>query len=93
MHVDTTISVTHVVTIALFLISGWIAVKNSNDKKFSEMSIALARMEEKFDSLTANVEKHNNVVERMGIVERDQHTMWKRYDDLNERMKEIEKER
>lgn len=87
---DMTLNVGHLITIVLFIIGGWIAVRNSTDAKFHEMSVSLARMEEKFDALAKNVEKHNHVSERMGVMEEHQKTMWIRQDELRDRMDKIE---
>ena len=36
----------------------------------------------KIDQLTTKVEKHNQVVERVALLEHDMKTVWMRYDDL-----------
>ena len=36
----------------------------------------------KIDRLTTKVEKHNQVVERVVVIEHDMKTVWMRYDDL-----------
>lgn len=41
----------------------------------------------KIDQLTAKVEKHNQVVERVAVIEHDMETVWMRYDDLKKEMK------
>ncbi|MBR2125831.1 MAG: hypothetical protein IJ943_03755 [Akkermansia sp.] len=43
------------------------------------------------DDLTEDVRKHNGVVERTGIVERDMKAMWVRHDELKERVHDLEK--
>lgn len=50
----------------------------SNSKTTALISYRLEQLEEK-------VNKHNNVVERMAIVERDLKTAWKNIDELKER--------
>lgn len=60
---------------------------------YGMVNARLARMEQKMDDLSEDVRKHNGVVERTGIVERDVETMWKRHDELKERVKELEKAR
>lgn len=42
----------------------------------------------KIDQLSSKVEKHNQVVERVALLEHDMKTVWMRYDDLK---KEIAK--
>lgn len=44
-------------------------------------------LSEKIDNLTAKVQKHNELVERMAIVERDMKTAFKRIDELREERK------
>lgn len=41
----------------------------------------------KIDQLTTKVEKHNQVVERVALLEHDMKTVWMRYDDLKKEMK------
>ena len=36
----------------------------------------------KIDQLTTKVEKHNQVIERVALLEHDMKTIWMRYDDL-----------
>ena len=43
----------------------------------------------RIDELTKKVEKHNNVVERMALQERETKAIWKRIDEIKE---ELEKE-
>ena len=43
----------------------------------------------KVDELKKQVEKHNNLIERMTIVERDLKTAFVRVDDLREEIKEL----
>ena len=72
---------TEAVTVAL--ISGLcVAVPSVNNK-------ANALMNFRIDELTKKVEKHNNVVERMALQERETKAIWKRIDEIKE---ELEKE-
>ena len=50
----------------------------------------LTKLETKMDDLSEDVRKHNNVIERTYVVERDLETMWKRHDELKERVHELE---
>lgn len=50
----------------------------------------LTKLETKMDDLSDDVRKHNGVIERTFIVERDLKTMWARHDELKERVHELE---
>ena len=50
----------------------------------------LTKLETKMDDLSEDVRKHNNVIERTYVVERDLKTMWTRHDELKERVHELE---
>lgn len=50
----------------------------------------LSVLETKMDTLTAQVEKHNGVMERTFKLERDSDTYWKRYDELKGRVVRLE---
>lgn len=61
-----------------------------NNKNQAVMS---AKMEDyqrltdyKIQELTKHVEKHNQVVERVAVLENDQKAVWKRLDDLKEKL-------
>lgn len=110
---DLTINWTHIITIATFIIGGWIAIRNANQKQLSDMGVAMAQMETrishierrlvdttslstqiaalstKVDDLRRDVEKHNNLVERMALVESQQKTMWKRQDELRDGLHDV----
>lgn len=47
----------------------------------------------RIDELQKKVEKHNNVVERTAVLERDSKTIWRLYDDLNDRLDSREHEK
>ena len=47
-------------------------------------------MDYRIDELTKKVEKHNNVVERMALQEQQTKTMWKKIDDIQEELKDLE---
>lgn len=46
----------------------------------------------KVDTLTDKVEKHNNVVERLAVVERDLKTNWTRVDEIRNDIKDIKEQ-
>lgn len=47
----------------------------------------------RIDLLEKKVEKHNNIIERTAINERDIKTVFKRIDELNDEIKELEHNR
>ena len=78
---------TEAVTVAL--ISGLcVAVPSVITTMFSNNK-ANALMNFRIDELTKKVEKHNNVVERMALQERETKAIWKRIDEIKE---ELERE-
>lgn len=52
----------------------------------------LAILETKMDNLTTVVNKHNNVIERTYLVERDSKTMWERIDENKASIKAMQEE-
>ena len=79
---------TEAVTVAL--ISGLcVAVPSVITTMFSHNK-ANALMNFRIDELTKKVEKHNNVVERMALQERETKAIWKKLDKIEEDLKEIE---
>jgi len=73
-------------TVIVALISGLcvgvpsvIATMMSNNK-------SNALMNYRIDELSKKVEKHNNVVERMALQEKETQTIWKRIDEIKERL-------
>jgi len=46
----------------------------------------------RIEELERKVEKHNTVVERVAILERDEQTQWKRLDEMRSVMEDIRKE-
>lgn len=45
----------------------------------------------KVDELAKKVEKHNNLVERVAVIERDLKTNWNRVDEVKEDVKALER--
>lgn len=45
----------------------------------------------KLEELEKRVDKHNQVVERTYLLERDQATYWSKFDGMNERLMKVEK--
>ena len=50
----------------------------------------LTKLETMIEALTKTVEKHNQVVERTYILERDMQTAWRRIDEARDEIKELE---
>lgn len=84
-------------TIVSAAISGLVVFSGS----YMAMNTRLTRIEtklddstkntdEKIDQLRRDVEKHNNLVERMAVVERDQKTAFIRIDEIRDEVKELE---
>lgn len=81
---------TEAVTVAL--VSGLcVAIPSVLTTMFSNNK-ANALMDYRIDELTKKVEKHNNVVERMALQEQQTKTMWKKIDDIQEELKDLEHE-
>lgn len=69
------------ICVAIPTIVSVIVTSNARDAVTEER---IKYLTEKMDALTAKVEKHNNLVERMAIVERDMKTAFNRIDELRE---------
>ena len=54
---------------------------------YSAVTSRLTRIETKMDDLAEDVKKHNSVVERVVILERDNKAIWRNIDDLKGRQK------
>lgn len=54
-----------------------------------DLKAQMAALSQKMDDLADDVRRHNNLVERMVVVERDQQTMWKRQDELRDDLHEM----
>ena len=81
---------TEAVTVAL--VSGLcVAIPSVLTTMFSNNK-SNALMDYRIDELTKKVEKHNNVVERMALQEQQTKTMWKKIDDIQEELKDLEHE-
>lgn len=46
----------------------------------------------RIEALEKKVEKHNNLIERMALIEHDEQTQWKRIDELRADFEEYRKE-
>lgn len=74
--------------IIIALVTGGLAVVSNLLVANASNSKTLYRLNE----LEKKVEKHNQVVERFLILERDEETQWKRIDELRADMEGIKKE-
>lgn len=69
------------ICVAIPTIVSVIVTSNTRDAITEER---IKYLTEKMDALTVKVEKHNNLVERMAVAERDLKTAFKRIDELRE---------
>ena len=58
---------------------------------YGAVSTRLARLETKMDDLADDVHKHNGVVERTAILERDQKATWRQIDSMRQEIHELER--
>lgn len=74
--------------IIIALVTGGLAVVSNLLVANASNSKTLYRLNE----LEKKVEKHNQVVERFLILERDEETQWRRIDELRNDMEQIKRE-
>lgn len=55
-------------------------------------STRLTRVETKLESIEAKQDKHNNLIERMALVEQDDKAQWRRIDEVRGEMETIRRE-
>lgn len=67
------------------LITGGLAVISNLLISWQNGSKTLYRIEQ----LEKKVEKHNNLVERVAIIERDEKTQWKQIDEIKAKLEKI----
>lgn len=79
-----------IVTVIVAIVGGYVAMKNANNEKFNSLSVQIASLSAQLVDLKEQVEKHNNVVERVYKTETDLHTAFKRIDELKERDDKLE---
>ena len=87
---DITPYVGSIVTIVVAVVGGYVAMKNANNQRFTDLTAQIARLETKMDDLSERVEKHNNTIERTFKLESDMNTAFKRIDELKHRDERIE---
>lgn len=68
--------------IQVALITGGLAILSNVIVALMNSKLLVYRIEQ----LEKKVEKHNNLVERVTVLERDEDTQWKRIDELKEQL-------
>lgn len=87
---DLTPYIGSIVTVVIAVVGGYVAMKNANNDKFNHLSIQIASLSQQVSDLKEDVEKHNHVVERVFVNERDIKTAFNRLDDLKDQDKRLE---
>lgn len=87
---DLSVLISPLVAAVIAIVGGYVAMKNSSNAKFEALHVQIAALSTKIDGLTAQVEKHNNVLERVYKLESDMHTAYKRIDELKVRDDKLE---
>lgn len=64
------------------LITGGLAIASNVIVALMNSKLMIYRIEQ----LEKKVEKHNNLVERVALIERDEQTQWRRIDELKNEM-------
>lgn len=73
-------------TIVVAIVSGLCVAVPSVIATLSSNNKSNALINYRIDELSKHVEKHNNVVERMAIQERETKSLWKKIDEINEKI-------
>ena len=68
--------------IIVALITGGLAVLSNVLVAIMNSKLTIYRIEQ----LEKKVEKHNNLVERVAVIEHDEQTQWKRIDEIKEQL-------
>jgi len=79
-----------IVTVAVAITGGYVAMKNAMNAQLNALSVQIAALSQQVADLKEDVEKHNHAVERTYKLESDVHTAFKRIDELKERDEKIE---
>lgn len=87
---DLTPYLSPIVAAVIAIVGAYVAMKNANNAKFEELKVQNAEQMAEIRALKEQVEKHNGVVERTFVLERDMKTAWVRIDELKERDDKIE---
>ena len=87
---DITPFISPAVTIVLAVVAAYAATKDNNGKQFAALTVQIAKLSTQVDDLRNDVDKHNNVVERTAMLERDTKTAFARIDELKEKDEKLE---
>ena len=87
---DLTPFISPAVTVLVAIVGAYVAMKNANNQKFAEIMVKLAELSTQVSDLKEDVEKHNSVVERTAVNERDIKTAFHHIDELKDRDEKIE---
>ena len=79
-----------IVAAAIAIVGAYIAMKNANNAKFEALSVQIATLSQQVTDLRADVEKHNNLVEKTAVNTRDIKTAFNKIDELKDRDDKIE---
>lgn len=79
---DITPYIGSIVTVIVAIVGGYVAMKNANNEKFNALSVQIASLSQQVTDLKEDVEKHNHVVERVYVNERDIKTAFHQLDEL-----------
>ena len=82
--------ISSIVAAAIAIVGAYVAMKNANNAKFEALSVQIAKLSQQVDDLRSDVEKHNNLVEKVAVNTRDIKTAWNQIDELKERDNKIE---
>jgi hypothetical protein len=67
------------------LITGGMAIISNIMVAMAQNSKAIYRIEQ----LEKKMDKHNNLIERVAVIERDEKTQWKQIDEIKARLEKI----
>lgn len=87
---DVTLIISPLFSALIAAVGAYIATKNSNNEKFAELQSQNAAQTAEIRALREQVEKHNNVLERMYKMESDVNTAFKHIDELKARDEKIQ---
>ena len=79
-----------IVAAAIAIVGAYVAMKNANNAKFEALSVQIATLSQQVTDLRADVEKHNNLVEKTAVNTRDIKTAFNKIDELKDRDDKIE---
>ena len=79
-----------VTTLIVPALSALVSAASAAGGVYVTISNRLSVLETKMDALSDKVEKHNSVIERTYKLETDTATVWKRHDELADRVERLE---